>query len=510
MKKILSIFVFVTLITSVFTIPADAASQLSCAGYTVTFKDNDPALIMSNNLIVTEPQVVAMDTKESCAVVVWNTDKLSTSQVVFAEDSDDNATLDILDKTEKEYWGYSNGSAQNNAAQAYHVMIITGLEKGKTYKLRAVSRPHESALPFASKEFKFVFEDARLNSQYDTQHQAIVDNSNLTQNSSSASANNNTANNGTRYTASNSSYSSYNFDISYSQARMAKQINRYYAPAKSSGKFVDAEVIETKYENLKKEELYEKLTDYTDTPEFTEEIGQESNQKQIVEVIGAANAGKSLSPLWDKVKSFFKSLFGIGAELKPENTESAEAEVKQDEASVNEEKISENTELQDGESKESKLLVSIYSVKKEGGLSNDSGVINNISKSLSGEAAIDGMSSLAKSSVAAANSAKSFFERFAILLLIVPVLFVVFILYIVQKFLVKRYYWLEGKTLNYWMSAFATLAVIFGLFKNIPLALSFLAFFLLTLAWHLFNIAIADMDEFESVESVDKNTVDNS
>ena len=160
-KKILSflaLFTFIlNLLFSSFSYAASAGTTLSCAGVSVNIKKHSGSLIMTNDLKLSEPQVVKMDTSAGCAVVVWNTSALSTSQVVFAKEGEQRK-IDLLNKDEKTFWGYPRGSVQNNAAEIYHVMIINGLEKGKKYYLRAVSRPTESALPFLFKEIEFFFD----------------------------------------------------------------------------------------------------------------------------------------------------------------------------------------------------------------------------------------------------------------------------------------------------------------------------------------------------------------
>ncbi len=137
-------------------------SVLKCAGYSVDIKGNSSGLLYGvSRLDIEKPQIIAMDTTQACAVVAWNTSALSTSQVIFAKDGQDKR-LDFIDSDETTFWGYPNGSVQNNNPQKYHVMIINNLEKGKKYSLRAVSRFHTTALPSVSEELNFVFEPARI------------------------------------------------------------------------------------------------------------------------------------------------------------------------------------------------------------------------------------------------------------------------------------------------------------------------------------------------------------
>ncbi len=141
---------------SVFYLKADN-NTLQCAGYKVEMKPNSVGFINTPYMKISKPQVIALDTSKGCAVVSWRTSALSTSQVIFRDENP--AYVDLLDKNEKSYWGYPYGTEQNNDAQAYHIMILNNLEKGKSYFLRAVSRPTTSAMPYISDELYFVFDE---------------------------------------------------------------------------------------------------------------------------------------------------------------------------------------------------------------------------------------------------------------------------------------------------------------------------------------------------------------
>ncbi len=496
MKKTLTAFILSALVSSSLANPTFAASvevnnTLTCAGYTVEFKNHDPALIATSNLQVSEPQVLAMDINASCAVVVWNTDKLSTSQVIFAKEKEEY-TLDILNKTEKEYWGYPHGSLQNSKAEVYHVMIIQGLEKGASYRLRAVSRPHSSALPFMSPEFKFSFEDAHYDKNQSNTQKSLKNPVNTGLDKSSL------------------------YDPNL-QKSWAKSVNRTYAPSHSNGKFVSgagSSASKSKSVGTGETTRVEKTNERKLTP---------PTENDLVEVIGAANAGDNLLPLWDRVKSFFKSLLGIGGQMAPEEEQNSTQG-----AANGSEILLENDE----NSQSASVVVNISSVKdvsqniEEKSAAKEAAESSNQSENIIVQdkeeeilAATEGkdniatsveagMDALAKSSVAAASSAQNIFERFGILALIIPVLIIISALYLVQWSLSKTYEWFRGKTLIFWMSAFALVALIFAIIRNVPLALSFLAFFLITLAWHLFNIAVSDIDEIENIESVDRVDID--
>ncbi len=500
MKKVLSIALFLAMANMPFINTASASTELHCAGYTVKLQESSAGLIASNNLNLDSPQVVAMDTDNSCAVVVWNTDKLSTSQVVFAKEGE-SRSLDILDSNEKTFWGYSQGSAQNNSAQIHHVMIINNLEKDSKYYLRAVSRPHSTALPFVSKEIKFKFEDARVSESGDRDN---------TQDQSTVLAN--VANTNTGAGARNSSYS---------QIDLANSINRYYAPAHSEGKMMGVtegtEAKKQESQALKEESQQgeQNLTEAGDAA--TGESNASSTvynegEDNIVDLVGAANAGDSLSPLWEKIKDFFARLFESKESDSEEAVKQDSADEEQVPANESEENASTSANLKsDGDTEvlaSSSVVVSIKSVGSDGDASEAEALQEEEGLSANSVSLEEGMDTLAKSSVAAASSAKSSFFKLGILALILPVVLLLAVLYVLQYVLSKNYEWIQGKGLAFWMISFAVISLAFALLKNTALALSFLAFFLISLAWHLFNIAVSDMEEGAEPESVDRVSVD--
>ncbi len=452
------------------TVSADN-SRLSCAGYSVELKQNSPGLLQTNNLNLDEPQVVAMDTAQHCAVVVWNSDKLSTSQVIFAKDGEESQ-LDLLDSNETTFWGYSRGSAQNNDAQIHHIMIIDGLDKGAFYRLRTVSRPHVNALPFTSKEIRFVFEDARLNDAREN---------NSTSTTEQQSDNNNQIT--TPQTYAHTIYNTNNTNNSSYQNKLANLINRHFAPAHSKGKDVAVNISSNtnKTDKTGKENInaQDSNTNIGSTPaSSTESIKKD----ELVDIIGAANASDSLTPLWERIKSFFTGLFTSGQK---EDTDFE----KNDDTTAEE-----SGKPEDAGASTSSLAVSIKPVK---GI--DDNPASDINKKTKEEVASNtivakGMETLASSSIAAADTAGGVMQRFGFLWLLLPVFLIIAILYYLQKFLSKSYDWVSEKSINFWMASFIVMAVLFMLLRNVALALVFLALFLIALAWHLFNIAISDME----------------
>ena len=474
-KFLLPILFFALLLNgSMFsTVSADDSADLTCAGYSVNLRFNSPALMASNNLSLTEPQVIAMDTDNSCAVVAWNTDKLSTSQVIYAEESK-SAELDLLDSDETTFWGYPQGSAQNGDAQVYHIMIINNLKKDEHYKLRAVSRSHVNALPFTSKEISFVFEKARLpQSNFNPNADQENKTTQAAQSGNTSSAQTPTANNTTN--------NNHNYYSPQYQNSLANQINRHYAPAQSNGKFVNTETEPTKVE-AKKSEEQEKLSD-TSTQEASTTASSTKQNNELVEVIGAANASESLNPLWDRIKNFFKNLFGYGDQ--DENIKDNNESQDEDTPTDNEDTAQMNTE-----DSTSTLAVNIHPVA--GGTLKPAKADDSSNTATSVVA--DGMNTLASSSVAAASTASSWLSKLGFLLVLVPVLLILLVLYYLQKYLAKSYDWVSDKSINFWMAAFIALAVLFMLLSNVAMALVFLALFLIALAWHLFNIAVSDIE----------------
>lgn len=86
---------------------------------------------------------------DGTALVVWETNRPATSQVVFgpAYDSQGDLIMYSLDLTET-YFGYARGVEDKTQKTVEHAMLIKGLTAGNTYKYRAISRASSLTMSF--------------------------------------------------------------------------------------------------------------------------------------------------------------------------------------------------------------------------------------------------------------------------------------------------------------------------------------------------------------------------
>ena len=86
---------------------------------------------------------------DGTALVVWETNRPATSQVVFgpAYDSQGDLIMYSLDLTET-YFGYARGVEEKTQKTVNHAMLIKGLTAGNTYKYRAISRASSLTMSF--------------------------------------------------------------------------------------------------------------------------------------------------------------------------------------------------------------------------------------------------------------------------------------------------------------------------------------------------------------------------
>lgn len=267
---------FMVIAISVPTLLINAYTRstvLSCAGYTVDIKSNSPGLLYGiNSMSIDTPQVIAMDTKNACAVVAWNTSAISTSQVIYNKGVG-NATLQIIDGNERNFWGYPYGTAQNNDPQKYHIMIINNLQKGQMYSLRAVSRVLPNALPTVSEPLTFKFENARV---------LPINNREITVFITLSKPSDNTA---------SKVKSTDKYDYEKFPVTNPVKIDKTATKSKETPIDKTAGETDTAINNA----LEENLDVATDTP--------------LVDVIGAANAVDTLQPLWNKFVNKIKKIF---------------------------------------------------------------------------------------------------------------------------------------------------------------------------------------------------------
>ena len=521
MKKITSVFISLFLLFTAVLLPiksvlASSVNTLSCAGYTVKLRSHSVGLINLPSLKLDEPQVIATDIDNSCAVVVWNTNSLSTSQVIFAKDGEPK-TLDLLDSDETTFWGYAQGSAQNAEPQVHHVMIINNLDKGAKYYLRAVSRPVETALPYTSKEIVLMFNTSGRRSV--TGDNSISYNYDYINNLNDNSTNNSTnSQSGTQQTAHTNTYVStptaqYYHHNKGGQKNMAKSINRIFASANSKGKF-DFEKFPTKYsgtsaqETTKDDNVNVSENTQTDKETASSTEGAEKSD-ELVEVIGAANAGDSLKPFWQKIKDWFTSLFTSSDE--PQEGESEQPKYK-----PSAENNQDNAQKDSDDNATGTFAVTVKSIHPDGKeevVATSSDVATSTSTMGAVSSAIkDNAKASAAGAYAVSDYLKNIFSKMGVFGLILPILLIIGVLYFIQKAINASFEAMKDRSLYYWMIAFAIFAVFFALLKVPTIALTFLALFLIALAWHLFNIAVSDLDADENqlVENAQVANVDKS
>ena len=392
---------------------ASKGSVLSCAGYSVEIKETSAGLIqVLDNLNITSPQIIGADILNGCAVVVWNTEYLSTSQVIFKKLGSSNE-IDLVNSNESQFWGYQYGSLQNNDPQKYHVMIVNGLEKDVFYIMRAVSRAYPSALPYISDTLTVLFTENKP----DKPVEALA-NGNAIRKVDTPQA---------------PKYDLEKFPISDSAGKDTPDAS--LAPLNNediSGAITNADVKDADKPkiNIVQNEVSTTLPD---------------PDEKLVSVIGAANAADSLLPIWSKVKLWLQDMF---AGDKKQGTDSKEGEGTAD---VPEEQVAEDKNT--------------YS-----GLKDMGAVFSSI---------------------------------------ILPTFLILLTLLIAQKVSEKYFDFIAEKKLLLWMSVFVLASVVLALLKMVSLALVFVALFLLSLAWYLFDSAVNDMSEEPDKKEMEVETFEN-
>jgi hypothetical protein len=124
-----------------------------CAGFEVEIFGYGAGLMMQTAPIsATEPRILATDANNNCTVLEWETNIISTAQIIYAEEG---AAPGVVDISNESFLGFPSGTTQNNEGTERHRAILTGLEAGKTYVYRVVTRAHPSALPNVSGPYSF-------------------------------------------------------------------------------------------------------------------------------------------------------------------------------------------------------------------------------------------------------------------------------------------------------------------------------------------------------------------
>lgn len=128
-------------------LPAGVLEQNTCDSYTVNISGYGAGMMYNVNPIeISNRRVSYISPTQGCAVVEWDSSVPAASQVLFGELNKEPVSIDLSSST----YGYESATTQNNAGLANHRAILTGLEAGKAYSYRLVTRTHPSALPSIS------------------------------------------------------------------------------------------------------------------------------------------------------------------------------------------------------------------------------------------------------------------------------------------------------------------------------------------------------------------------
>jgi len=131
-------------IASANTLPIGVIERQSCGDTTIDIYGYGAGMMYNTNAIgVINQHVSHISATQGCAVVEWETSTPAATLVIFANLSDEPVSIDLED----ENFGYPYASTQNNAGIAEHAAVLSGLEPGKAYSYRTVTRSHPSAPP---------------------------------------------------------------------------------------------------------------------------------------------------------------------------------------------------------------------------------------------------------------------------------------------------------------------------------------------------------------------------
>lgn len=108
-------------------------------------------IVSAHKLELSNVRITSIGANRDTALVEWDTNVPATSKVVFGEVAGDY-TYDV--KVDP-YFGYPQGTTQEEDKKTHHRVLLTGLEPGTAYKYRAVSFASPGV---ASDEFDFALE----------------------------------------------------------------------------------------------------------------------------------------------------------------------------------------------------------------------------------------------------------------------------------------------------------------------------------------------------------------
>ena len=114
-------------------------------------------------LEVFNEEVTEENTGTETAVIEWDSNLLSTSQVIYGKESGGPYSLDL---TVSPYFGYPLGTVEIPIKVTHHTVLLTGLEIGETYVYRVVSR---SSPPTVGFEYTFILAEGGETEEFSTQ-----------------------------------------------------------------------------------------------------------------------------------------------------------------------------------------------------------------------------------------------------------------------------------------------------------------------------------------------------
>tara|TARA_B100000745_G_scaffold187366_2_gene122895 strand:- start:47453 stop:48592 length:1140 start_codon:yes stop_codon:yes gene_type:complete len=138
---------------SLDSLPPGVLERETCGSYSVDIFGYGAGMMQGPGSVQTaNAQVSFISSTENCAVVQWESDAPAASQVLFSELSSEPVTIVVSE----ENFGYPHATVQNNAGNSLHTAILTGLEPGKAYTYRLVTRSHPTAMPTISDPQVFI------------------------------------------------------------------------------------------------------------------------------------------------------------------------------------------------------------------------------------------------------------------------------------------------------------------------------------------------------------------
>ena len=131
-------------------------SELNCGG-TVGTGGGGPSVKIGSSgggggpiidlifLEVFDEEVTEINADDVAAVIEWDSNLLSTSQVIYGKESEGPYSLNL---TVDPYFGYPLGTVEDPTKVTHHIVLLTGLEADEVYVYRVVSRSSPPTVGF--------------------------------------------------------------------------------------------------------------------------------------------------------------------------------------------------------------------------------------------------------------------------------------------------------------------------------------------------------------------------